>query len=336
MDIDLSTLASKNNLAQIIFDNLGSSLSNFYVDNIYLYNSGESAGDSDPKEAAPSPTIAEADVISIFSDAYTNLEGTDYPVWDFQTTILSNVSIANNQTLKLQVMNYQGVQLATPVDLTTMTHLHIDVWSPNFEKFSVKLVDFGADNNFGGGDDTNSQIDYPSPNQGEWVSYDIPLTDFTGLGSVKHIAQLIIECLPTSATTLFVDNIYFYKKPGGGDTGPTSAAPTPTVNAADVVSIYSDAYDDIAFDNFDAGWCGGAAVIPVTINGNNTLKKNAGVDCQGIDFSSYRQDLSAYNYIHFDFYTDDADLTGAVFNVKLVDFAGGGAEASNLQININT
>lgn len=91
----------------------------------------------------------------------------------------------------------------------------------------------------------------------------------------------------------------------------------------------------ITFDNFDAGWCGGAATTQVQISGNNTLKKNTGVVCHGIEFQSNRLDLSAFTHIHFDFYITDTDLTGDVFNVKLVDFGGGSAEASALEININ-
>ena len=118
-------------------------------------------------------------------------------------------------------------------------------------------------------------------------------------------------------------------------TPPTLAAPTPPARpATDVVSIYSDAYSNIAFNNFDAGWCG-AAVTPVMIAGNNTLRKNTGVGCQGIDFQSSRQNLTSFTHVHFDFYTNDTDLVGDVFNLKLVDFAGGAGEASALQININ-
>jgi len=48
-----------------------------------------------------------------------------------------------------------------------------------------------------------------------------------------------------------------------------------------------------------------------------------------------RLNLSAFTHIHFDFYITDSNLTGDVFNVKLVDFAGGSSEASALEININ-
>ena len=117
---------------------------------------------------------------------------------------------------------------------------------------------------------------------------------------------------------------------------PTVAAPTPPARpTADVVSIYSDAYTNIGFDNFDAGWCGGAATTQVQIAGNNTLRKNTGVVCQGIDFQSNRQNLTDFTHIHFDFYITDTDLTGDVFNVKLVHFGGTGGEVSALEVNIN-
>lgn len=119
-------------------------------------------------------------------------------------------------------------------------------------------------------------------------------------------------------------------------TPPAVAAPTPPARPiADVVSIYSDAYANIGFDNFDAGWCGGAATTQVQIAGNNTLRKNTGVVCHGIDFQTNRQNLTGFTHVHFDFYITDTDLTGDVFNFKLVHFGGTGAEVSSLEVNIN-
>ena len=119
-------------------------------------------------------------------------------------------------------------------------------------------------------------------------------------------------------------------------TPPAVAAPTPPARpTADVVSIYSDAYANIGFDNFDAGWCGGAATTQVQIAGNNTLRKNTGVVCHGIDFQTNRQNLTDFTHVHFDFYITDTDLTGDVFNFKLVHFGGTGAEVSSLEVNIN-
>ena len=124
-------------------------------------------------------------------------------------------------------------------------------------------------------------------------------------------------------TVSYVDNI------------PNAAAPTPPARAAaDVFSLYSDAYTNgPTFDAFDAGWCSSPSYTAVTIAGDNTLRKKEG--CHGIDFQSDKHDLSTFTHLHFDFYTSDTDLTGDVFNVKLVDFGGGTAEASSLQVNIN-
>jgi hypothetical protein len=320
LDIDLSALSSKNRLAQVVFDNLGSGLSGFYADNIYFYTAGESSGDSDPTEAAPNPTVDEENVISIYGDSYTNLEGTDYPDWG-QTTLVSDVSIDGNNALKFAGFNYQGIQLANSLNASGMEYLHLDYWTTNSAALNVYLISEG-------GVEKSYALTVPTTG---WTSIDIPLSAFSPV-DLADIIQLKFD----GNGVIYLDNIYFGKEGGSTSEGPTTAAPTPTKDAANVVSVYSDAYDDIAFDNFDAGWCGGAAVTPVTIDGNNTLKKNAGIDCQGIDFSSNKLDLSEYTHIHFDFYTDDTDLTGDVFNVKLVDFGGGSAEASNLQININT
>ncbi|MBC7494675.1 MAG: T9SS type A sorting domain-containing protein [Flavobacterium sp.] len=158
----------------------------------------------------------------------------------------------------------------------------------------------------------------------------------TGLGNYSKVVLFTDFNNGLSGTYLFDDfaggtNV----APPPAAVPPSIAAPTPPARAtADVVSIYSDAYSNIAFNNFDAGWCG-AATTPVLIAGNNTLRKNPGVACQGIDFAGNRQNLSAFTHIHFDFYTNDTDLVGDVFNVKLVDFAGGSSEASALEVNIN-
>ncbi len=324
---------TRADLAQMV---LTCNLRTLYVDNIYFYKSGGGTA-TEPASAAPTPTRDAATVISMFSGAYTNV-AVDTWKTDWSAASYEEVTVAGNPTKKYSALNFVGIETGTaPINATAMTHLHLDVWSPDITNFGVKLVDFGANGVFGGGDDVEHQINFASPAQGAWVSYDIPLSDFTGLTTRAHLAQYIFVGQPTGASTIFVDNMYFYSGGGGGTTGPAAAAPTPPARtASNVVSIYSDAYTNITVNNFDAGWCGGSAVTQVSIAGNNTLKKNAGIDCHGIDFTTNRQNLSTFTHIHFDIYTDDTDLTGDVFNVKLVDFAGGAGEASALEVNINT
>jgi hypothetical protein len=43
---------------------------------------------------------------------------------------------------------------------------------------------------------------------GQWVSFDIPLANFTGLTTKGHLAQLIISGDPD---TVYVDNVYFHR-----------------------------------------------------------------------------------------------------------------------------
>jgi hypothetical protein len=58
-----------------------------------------------------------------------------------------------------------------------MSHFNLDVWTPNMTTLRIKLVDFGADAAYGGGDDTEHEITL-TPTQNGWVSLNIPLTDF--------------------------------------------------------------------------------------------------------------------------------------------------------------
>ena len=335
IDVPLSAFSgdkTRTDLAQMVFS---SNLSTVYIDNVYFYKSGGSTATA-PTVAAPTPPErVAADVVSIFSEAYANIAGTDFnPGWG-QSTVVTTIDIADNSTLKYANFNYQGTVLAAPQDLTGMNFLHIDMWTADATVVQVTPI-----NNSGSPAEKLVSLTPVTP--GQWVSYDIPLTSFTSSGmALNGVFQMKFDGQAgNTPSTIYLDNIYFYKGSGGGgggDTGPTTAAPTPPArDAANVVSIYSDAYTNIAINNFDAGWCGGAATTQVLINGNNTLKKNAGIDCHGIDFSSNRQNLSSFTHIHFDFYTDDTNLVGDVFNVKLVDFAGGTGEASALEVNINT
>ncbi|WP_084708755.1 T9SS type A sorting domain-containing protein [Siansivirga zeaxanthinifaciens] len=107
---------------------------------------------------------------------------------------------------------------------------------------------------------------------------------------------------------------------------PQVAAPTPPArNAADVVSIYSDAYAVIPAINLDQGWCGANAIAATTADGNAVLAyKNQA--CQGIDFDANRQDLTGFTHLHVDLFVKaGTDLVGKVFNIKTVP--GTGAES---------
>ena len=56
--------------------------------------------------------------------------GTDYPNWG-QATVVSDVQIAGNNTLKFAGLNYQGIQLASSQNVSGMEYLHLDFWTAN-------------------------------------------------------------------------------------------------------------------------------------------------------------------------------------------------------------
>lgn len=163
---------------------------------------------SNPTTPAPTPPVRNtSNVISLYSNAYTNVPvDTWSAVWD--QADVADVTITGNDTKKYTNINYAGVEFTSQVvNATAMTFFHIDIWTPNSTTFKVKLVDFGANGTYGGGDDTEHELAF-TPLLGQWISYDIPLTDFTNLTARAHLAQLI---LVGSISTIYVDNVYFYK-----------------------------------------------------------------------------------------------------------------------------
>jgi serine phosphatase RsbU (regulator of sigma subunit) len=334
---DFTGDATRANLEQFLIAVAGK-IGVAYVDNIYFYRDGGGGGATAPTDAPAAPPTRDAeDVISVYGEAYGAEVGLANVDWDNGSTFTEE-TIASNKLLKIDFADFLGTQLNSVVDATAMTNFHMDVWvADDFE--AGQIFNPKWSNHTGGAGETNAfelTKAVGAADAKKWIAIDVPISDFTGPTTRAHLAQFLIA-VAGKIGVAYVDNIYFYKTGGGSANDPDVAAPTPpTRDAADVVSIFSDAYTNIALENDDAGWCGADAAAVVTIEGSSTWKKNAGIDCHGIDFSTNKQDLSAFTHIHFDFYTDDTDLTGDVFNVKLVDFGGGGGEASALEVNINT
>ncbi len=215
---DFTGLTTREHLAQYILVGQPSGANTVYVDNLYFYKGAA----TEPLTAAPTPTRNPADVISMFSDAYTNV-----PVDTWRTpwsaAVLEDIAIQGNATKKYSLLDFVGIEtVANQLDITDMTHVHLDVWSADFTFFGIKLVDFGADGAFGGGDDVEHQVNFQAPAQGQWVGLDIPLSDFTGLTTREHLAQYILVGQPTGDNTVYLDNLYFYDAIGTSTGNPDS------------------------------------------------------------------------------------------------------------------
>jgi hypothetical protein len=90
-----------------------------------------------------------------------------------------------------------------------MTHFRLDYWTANMNPFKIKLVDFGNDGQYAGGDDSESELSF-QPVAQTWNTLEIPLSQFTSLNSLSHFSQLIYSGSPAGAGVVFVDNVLFF------------------------------------------------------------------------------------------------------------------------------
>lgn len=158
-----------------------------------------------PTVAASDPTKTAANVISLYSNSYTNKPITTWnPSWD--AADIADIQIAGNDVKKYTNMVFAGVEFPV-IDVSAMGYYHIDIFSRDAATFKVKLVDFGATGVYGSNNSEHEVTRTPT-NAAQWVGYDIPMSEFTGLTQRAHIGQMILS---SSNTTVYVDNIYFWK-----------------------------------------------------------------------------------------------------------------------------
>ncbi|NUN10631.1 MAG: hypothetical protein HUU54_15760 [Ignavibacteriaceae bacterium] len=328
LDISLSefALTSQGNLAQII---ISGDLKTVWLDNIFFYK-GTGGPVTVPTTPPPAPTASAANVVSLLSNYYTNVPVETWAAsWLYSTAVVRD-RVVGGELLKLYTdLNFAGILLASPIDVSTMTRFHMDIWTPNPtalpKSFKILLIDFGANGVSGGGDDSQHELSFtaattPGLVTGSWVSIDVPLSNFTGLTGKSNLAQMVIS---GDLKTVWVGNVYFYK--GGGTTpgGPTTPAPTPTLPASNVISLFSDAYTNVPVDTWSASW-DQADLTDTTIAGNNVkLYRNlvyAGVECLTNTINA-----TSMTHFHMDIWTPNATSGGVVFKIKLVDFGANGS-----------
>jgi hypothetical protein len=323
-------LASTYNKASIFFDfgTQPADAATYYWDDVLFGGmstggGGGGGGDEVPAVAAPTPDRDAGDVISIYSDTYTDVPlSTLFTTWSEAQQ--STVQIEGNSTLRYDNLNFTGIETGAdnPLDLSMMDSMHIDIWSANADTFQIKLVDFGGDGFTGGGADPEFEIAFPVT-IGSWISLDIALNDFVGV-PLTDIQQIIFSARPAGSSTVFVDNIYFYSGEEGGSGGGdmlTEAAPLPFPSPSTVISIYSDSYDDVPVSTLFTEWSM-AQQNEVMIDGNATLRYD-NLNFTGIETTGENAlDLVAAGMTHMrlDYYSVNADT----FQVKLVDFGGDG------------
>ena len=178
---------------------LGFGLSNDAEVKYYIDNFDFATPKNVPTDAPNAPTYPADEVISIFSDAYTDVEGTDFnPAWGQSTNVYIK-EIALNNVLKYEGLNYQGTAFASALDVSGKTKLHIDYFTGDSTTLNFFLISSFDEKAFAL--DVN--------NVGEWNSVYIDLSHYSDVVDLSDVIYFKVE----GNGTVYFDNIYFF---GGG------------------------------------------------------------------------------------------------------------------------
>ncbi|MBN2184417.1 MAG: hypothetical protein JW746_03730 [Candidatus Krumholzibacteriota bacterium] len=174
-----------------------------------------------PLVPAPVPQQSGANVISLFSNVYDDIQVDSWSAdWPDMADV-ADFKIGEDDLKVYTNLIYAGITFENDlIDAADMDYFHIDVWLPEgVTLFKVKLVDFGEDGTWQGAPDSQCELTFdagstPALVTGDWFSLDIPIEDFMygteGLFAREHLAQMLLS---GTGNTAFVDNIYFYMNP---------------------------------------------------------------------------------------------------------------------------
>jgi hypothetical protein len=162
-----------------------------------------------PTASAPTqPSRQGANVISIYGAAYTNVANSNYnPDWgqSGQGSSYAEFDLNGDKMLNYIKLSYQGIDIGSAIDASSMEFLHIDVWSADNMSIDIYPLPSGviaADERFV----TKTLV------ANQWNSFDIPLSDFTSQGlPLNNLKQFKFVGNPWATGTVFIDNLYFYK-----------------------------------------------------------------------------------------------------------------------------
>lgn len=233
---------------------------------------------------------------------------------------------------------WQGINISLEknVQLTTNKTMKIDVYSTSAISIAPKVIG-GLD----GAPDSTAAVSHMGTG---WETLTITFNqglDGTTTANGVYGAFVVYYLWDTTANgfinpvidrTFYVDNIEGIGVAPVVVTGPTTYAPTPTHPAADVISIYSDAYTNINVTNFNPGWGQSGAVNAAydpTGNGTNTELAYTNFNYQGTEFDA--QDASAMENLHVDVWTDTA---GAVLKVTPINNSTGGTGSTEQLVDV--
>ncbi|WP_055412112.1 T9SS type A sorting domain-containing protein [Nonlabens sp. YIK11] len=236
---------------------------------------------------------------------------------------------------------FQGINidLTKNVELTSNKTMTMDVFSNSPITIAPKVVS-GID---GAPDSTTSATHTGSGWETLSFTYDKGYDNTTTANGVYRV--LVIYYLWKADNTGFInpaiDRVFYVDNISGigvepvADPVPTVAAPTPPNRpAADVISLYSNQYDNTTVETWNAAFDDSTSE-DILIEGNDT-KKISFTNFLGAEFLNNRIDASGMTKFHIDFWTGNSNLDGKVFNTKFSQWGTTNGEVSAMELNLES
>lgn len=309
IDLPLSYFSAPNleRVDQLVW--VGEGSPTIVYDNIHFWNDpNQIVG---PITAAPTPTFNSSNVTSIFSDVYSSVSGLNLnPVWGQTTVMAEKTDVNGGAFIKLSGLNYQGTQF-NEIDVSSRDALHVDIWSEDAGSINLFLISPGPAE--------RSKTLTLAPG---WNSFDIPLSYYDDVVNLERVIQLKWDGLTNSSRTIYFDNLFFYND----STRPFTPAAAPNLAATSVVSIYSDAYDDVVGVNLNPNW-GQSTSVSQLDDGVGKFVKLGNLNYQGIDFAATPQNVSSLSNLHVDIWSESS----ATVNLFLI--SSGAEKAKSLSLS---
>ncbi|MDP2159586.1 MAG: glycosyl hydrolase family 16 [Flavobacterium sp.] len=182
---------------------------------------------------APVPTRSAATVISLFSDAYTNVPvrhyngffqgsatqggaGNDPNNVDIQAPFLNGTLDNIIHYTQLDFVSIGMYETVSRVNITGMTHFHVDinvrqaVNAGNFIRIELHSSLANGPTTSSGSFVVNAAT-LTNVDANGWASLDIPISSFPGFNDATNLGQIFfVSGNPGGIFSVWVDNVYFY------------------------------------------------------------------------------------------------------------------------------
>jgi len=177
-----------------------------YIDNITGFEAAPPPSGTPPTTAAPdTPTFDPSNVISIYSDSFTDVASNFDAGWCGANSV-EEIMIQGNATQAYLANACQGIVLDAGVDASGFNRLHVDVYIEDGTDLTSSVFNLKFVQQPGGAAlEINLNVaSTPALTAGSWISVDVPvdLTSFTGFKEFGITSNL--------NNKVWYDNLYVY------------------------------------------------------------------------------------------------------------------------------